>query len=380
MGKMKIVLSGVETNNKGAELMLYAILQEIERKWPEAEVYVPANAIRQGLDYVHTTLKLRYWPISSNLLFLFFNKILGKLRLHKIIDTWAVKSNYFLDGSGLVFSDSTNLWGTSPIYWKKLLYRQYKCGAKIVFLPQAFGPIERDITKQVIRILGHYASVIMPRDHVSFDFLNKSGLVDIRKVKIFTDFTSCVDGQMPSKYDYLKNGVCVIPNMRMIENGSTSFNDYITLISLIINFAKSHNLIVYLLNHEGKKDEELAYKIQKTIEEKVEVITNLNGIEVKGLISTAYAVISSRFHGVASALNSGVPCLATSWSHKYNELFKDFNMNDCIIPLDNNSKAIDMVAEILDEKKNCEIRKILNVQLPQIKEENQRMWNYIWNL
>ena len=33
---MKIVLWGVETNNKGAELMLYAILQEIERKFPDA--------------------------------------------------------------------------------------------------------------------------------------------------------------------------------------------------------------------------------------------------------------------------------------------------------------------------------------------------------
>ena len=37
---MRIVLSGIETNNKGAELMLYAILQEIERKYPNAEVFV----------------------------------------------------------------------------------------------------------------------------------------------------------------------------------------------------------------------------------------------------------------------------------------------------------------------------------------------------
>lgn len=35
---MKVVLSGVETNNKGAELMLYAILQEIERRSPGSTI------------------------------------------------------------------------------------------------------------------------------------------------------------------------------------------------------------------------------------------------------------------------------------------------------------------------------------------------------
>ena len=51
---MKIVLTGVETNNKGAELMLYAILQEVERTFPDAEVYISPNAIPQGLNYLQT--------------------------------------------------------------------------------------------------------------------------------------------------------------------------------------------------------------------------------------------------------------------------------------------------------------------------------------
>lgn len=42
---MRIVLSGVETHNKGAELMLYAILQEIERRFPDAEVFINKSAI-----------------------------------------------------------------------------------------------------------------------------------------------------------------------------------------------------------------------------------------------------------------------------------------------------------------------------------------------
>ena len=61
---MKIILNGVETENKGAELMLYAILQEIERKYPEAEVFIPIQDVRQGFGYVHTSLKMKYLPFG----------------------------------------------------------------------------------------------------------------------------------------------------------------------------------------------------------------------------------------------------------------------------------------------------------------------------
>ena len=61
---MKIILNGVETDNKGAELMFYAILQEIERKHPEAEVYIPVQNIRQGIGYVQTSLKMKYLPFG----------------------------------------------------------------------------------------------------------------------------------------------------------------------------------------------------------------------------------------------------------------------------------------------------------------------------
>ena len=73
---MKIVLSGVETNNKGAELMLYAILQEIERKWPHAKVYLDANADSKGLKYLKSKVCLKYWPISHLVKMTYLNSIL----------------------------------------------------------------------------------------------------------------------------------------------------------------------------------------------------------------------------------------------------------------------------------------------------------------
>ena len=110
------------------------------------------------------------------------------------------------------------------------------------------------------------------------------------------------------------------------------------------------------------------------------MVTGLNALEVKGMISSAYLVISSRFHGVASSLNSCVPCLATSWSHKYEELFKDYKQKECVLSLDNINTVILKVKDFLEETKNREIRDSLHKIKPKIQGETRKMWEEIWNL
>ena len=377
---MIFVITGVETNNKGAELMLYAILQEIERKYPEATVYLQPKSIPQGLNYVRTLVKLRYWPFSVIIEKIHINDLLERVHLPKIQDTCAKKADFFFDGSGFRFSDQCKLWGTTPKWWRKLLKSQSRNGSKIVFLPQAFGPIEMKITKQAISAVGEYASFIMPRESVSYNYLNSSGLVDMKKVAVFPDFTSLVDGVFPKQYNHLKDGICIIPNMKMIEKGKVSYDNYIRLLSDIIGEGKKCGHPVYLLNHEGKADENLALKCRDEFDGELEVVTGINALEVKGLIATAYVVITSRFHGLASALNSCVPSLATSWSHKYGELFKDYALDNYVLPLNNNEVAISKVNEILDEKENHRIRCILFGKVPLIKNKTREMWNLIWQL
>lgn len=86
-----------------------------------------------------------------------------------------------------------------------------------------------------------------------------------------------------------------------------------------------------MLNHEGFRDKDLCYQINAVNETKIPVVSGITAQEVKGLIGNSHTVISSRFHGVVSALSQGVPCLATSWSHKYEMLFKDFGQEDRIL-------------------------------------------------
>ena len=382
---MKILLSGVETNNKGAELMLYAILQEIERKYPDAEVFIPKERVSQGLDYVKTSLKfqLRDYRLIDKIIGKFHvNGILRRLHLPQIDPMLSLPKGlkYFIDGSGFLFSDQWNLQRCWIEYWQRLLKKLHSDGSRIIFLPQAFGPAEQKNTKEVFSVLSEYADVIMPREKVSYNYIEKSGRVDMKKVKLFTDFTSLVDGVFPEKLVHLKNGICVIPNLRMIDKGAITKDDYKRLLSQIIAEGKKSGHPVYLLNHEGMGDEQLALELQKELANDIEVVTGLNALEVKGVISTAYVVVSSRFHGVASALNCCVPCLATSWSHKYKELFLDYKMENCILPLDNLDKALEMVKDCLSVDTNKKIREDLCLQVPEIKKQTRDMWDCVWGV
>lgn len=380
---MKIVLSGIETNNKGAELMLYAILQEIERKFSDAEVYVPIFAIKQGLNYVKTFVNLKEKPYASLIKTaakLHISGILRRLNLPYLFlkDTSIIKdANYFIDASGFAFSDQWNPDLEIVKKWEHVLKGYHKQGTKIVFLPQAFGPVEKPNTKKLIALLNKYADIIMPREKISLEYLRQCN-VNEGKLNLFTDFTSLVNGEFPSQYEHLKNAVCIIPNMRMIDKGIIDMQDYLDILTKIVVMSQSIGRKVFLLNHEGIGDERLAFSCKERVKGDIDVVTGLNALEVKGLIASSYLCISSRFHGVASALNSCVPCLATSWSHKYAELFNDYDMNDCVLDLNNAEKYTSKIHSFLEDGLNQKIRKQLRTKTSEITKETEEMWKQVW--
>lgn len=380
---MKIVLSGVETNNKGAELMLYAILQEIERKWSDAEVYISQNIVFCGIENIKTKVNLKHFPGESIEKALHVGGLFRLLHIpYNITPRMLMMGNidYLLDGSGFAFSDQFHLTHESAMFYKHRLEGYKKKGAKIIFLPQAFGPFEKSGSKEVLAVLNNFATWLMPREQVSYDYLEDSGVVDMKKVKLYTDFTSLVDGVCPNKYKHLRDGICIIPNSQMINKGAISMEAYLDLLKEIVSCASATGKKVYMLNHAGWQDKELCNTIKQLVTDEIEMVTDLNALEVKGLISSAYIVITSRFHGLASALNSCVPALSTSWSHKYEELYHDYSLESYVLPLDDNAKALGEIKKLLDAEENNHIREHLKKQIPLVKEQTQRMWNTIWNI
>jgi colanic acid/amylovoran biosynthesis protein len=106
----------------------------------------------------------------------------------------------------------------------------------------------------------------------------------------------------------------------------------------------------------------------------------MNALEVKGIISQCYMTFSSRYHGIVSSLNTGVPCLATSWSHKYETLFKDFNREDCVLDPKNHKAMMNKIGQFLDEKNNLIVRKELSTMTEKIKNKNREMWAVVWKI
>ena len=380
---MNIVLYGVESNNKGAELMLYAILQEINRVYPDSVVYVERWMIKQGLDYIKTPVHLEYLPTS------FIRNIFRKYRITGMLNRIGIYSDYlngtiknadyFIDGSGLLFTDKRIKSNSIATVWRKRLLSYKKMGTKVVFLPQGFGPFNKECTRKTIAALDEYADIIFAREKVSYNHLINV-VKNKNKVKLSTDFTALVNATPPTRYKHLANMVCLIPNIQMINKGILSKDEYFCVLKTTIEACKKEGHDVYILNHEGIKDELLAQEFIVQYSKPVELVTGLNALEVKGLISTAYLVISSRFHGVASALNGQVPCLATSWHHKYEELFKDYGLDDCVLPLGDEIQTREKIRNYLNKQVNTEIRNIIGGKKSGIIKQNENMWNLIWSI
>jgi colanic acid/amylovoran biosynthesis protein len=375
---MKIQIDGAGTKNKGAKLMLRAVLEQIEERHPEAQIIY--NSVGK-IKTIKTPLKIKQplfeklGPLPGEVL----NELdihippLSELTPHKDVDL-------LLDASGFRFGDQ---WKHSKKYlkWMERYYRKMKDrGTKIVFLPQAFGPFETPQGKRTADILDHYADLIFARESKSKEYLLKAG-VSPEEIEQYPDFTILTKGEFPEKYRDLRGAVCIIPNNKMIRYTKLHDSEYLNLLDTLIKDLQGTGKEVFLLNHEGKKDLEICQRINERHGGVLPIVSDLNAKEIKGLIGESYLVVSSRYHGVVSALNQGVPCLATSWSHKYELLFRDYGIEACLIDVRKDYRSErKKIGMLLDPARYKEIRDKLFTKRKVVREKSEEMWEKVWKV
>ena len=251
---MKIQIDGTNTLNKGAELMLYAILEKLETSFAEAEIFYNPNNASNSIP-VKTSLKLNERNVLKYSRYP--KAILRRINLTSSFFTSKHPRSFIdvvLDAGGFQFSDQ---WNNSPDQLKLLdnYYKKLKASnCKIIFLSQAFGPFETEQGKKVVSILDKYADLIIAREQISFDNLIACG-ADQKKIKIYPDFTLAVAGKLPLNLEHLKGKVCIIPNKKMITHTKSDSTRYLDLMKGLIEHITQSGKDVYLLNHEGDGDQ-----------------------------------------------------------------------------------------------------------------------------
>lgn len=351
---MIIEIKGVQFVNKGAELMLHAILKQLESVCPDAILVLNANEHSPYLDriklgaYQKLTLKIWKWDFSG-----FSHYFPSRLRrfLWKYGIVTEADVDVVLDASGFAYGQQ---WDElSTLHMCDEVKRYSRRGGKYIFLPQAFGPFEG---KKVIRSLKNgisEASLIMAREGVSFEYL-ESVIGSVPALHVCPDFTNLLAGALPDGYQKKNDQVLFIPNFNMLSarNENTDWEkNYIEVMVIVMNVVRDHGLEPVILNHEGTSDMDVCGMLANKYGREIDVISESNPIYVKGIIGHSRLVVSSRFHGCVSALSQGVPCIGTSWSHKYEELFSGYECLDLLLKANITSGEADLMVSMALERK-----------------------------
>ncbi|WP_299778160.1 polysaccharide pyruvyl transferase family protein [uncultured Formosa sp.] len=368
---MNILIDNAGFVNKGAELMLFAAKNKLEEISPSSKLvlreYValmPLPEVREKGFYILKDIKGGKYNLIPNKL----THFLGVIRPSDI--------DLVIDAGGFQFSDQ---WEKSYSKENNIILDKYYSnlkskGAKIVFLPQAFGPFTQPLALERIKIVFKNADLIYAREQASYQFL-----VDVfgesSKIKMSPDFTNIYKPKVPM-VNLLANKeyVGVIPNQKMITHTDTSqSNQYFDFILKLCKAVIQRGEKLILINHEGTGDYEIIKKLQDQLPEDVVVLSDLNSSEVKAVISRLKLLVSSRFHGVVSGLSQGVPTFCTGWSHKYQELLRDYKVEDNYLLLDDYLNAVQKIESVLDTPNNnshIQTEETIN----QLKEQVEHMW------
>ncbi len=355
--------------NKGATLMLYAIIDKLRDLYGKELTCVVDDHIGSRLD-----------KASLNL---YQEGVFQRFRLPNLIPTsQMLKYNLVnpkdiklvLNASGFSIGDQ---WHPYPInfFTKKLSsYPIYKKnGAKIIYLPQAYGPITKPGLIDHVKKLEKYVDIFYARDSPSFNHLREK-LENKDKIVQAPDFTNIFEVQKNNSYN---NSFVIIPNHRIIEKTNITREEYVYILSQIALLAYTKGLEILFLNHEGILDRKIIDEIILLVDFKVNISDNLPPDQIKAVIKASYAVMSSRYHGAVSALSQGIPVVVMGWSHKYVELLKDYKAEEFLIHSDLSEKTMEKIEVILNPKENEQIRKRLKNYAHDQKLLTHKMWSNI---
>lgn len=368
---MIVLVEGVSFVNKGAQLMLAAIVQQLHEASIEVAVSPYVGTFHERASYgLLQSFQVRsigrLGPIIQAVIRPGYRKLFG---LAADADCGAL-----LDASGFFLGDQ---WMFSPGRRRKLYrFGDFKRSNKpIILMPQAFGPFEVNTQMSAFaRDLLSLVDLVYARDECSLRYL-RALVPDHPGLRLAPDFTALLKGSEPQGLRLGPAPAAVIPNNQMLVHGQIGENTYINFLAESVKVLRSNGLDPFILLHETSLDRALAAKVRSLVPD-ISVLEEDDARVLKGIMRHCVVTVGSRFHGLVSALSEGVPSIGTGWSHKYQALFSEFGCPECLIDLRSDGKRLaTLVAELVschDARRQSLLERAIG-----IRERIRAMWSEI---
>ncbi len=366
--------------NKGAELMLHAVVQKLRARYPDAKltmapVYGGADDTFEKMQHLNLYPKAWLWRKGID-----FGQLADFIPKKQLLKKYGLVFNsevdVVIDAAGFSYSDQ---WGVSSSkelsasskHWKKN-------GTTFIMLPQAFGPFNNKDIGKYVKKWAKNADLIFAREIDSYDYLTDLvGKQD--KIKQYSDFTNLVEGTLPEGYDASDKRIALVPNYRMIDKTSKAESEaYLPFMIRCAQYLLDQGKQPFILVHEGVNDQRLAEQISEAVGG-IPIVKATDPLDIKGILGACDATIGSRFHGLVSALSQGVPSLATGWSHKYLRLFEDYDFKDGVVTvMDTNEELYKKIDKIIKPELADPLKQQLQDKSDYLKRSSEEMWSLVF--
>lgn len=375
---MIVEIRNVSFVNKGAELMLHAILQRVSQEWPETKFVMVA---RKSTPYLQRARLGLYQKPLRDIRGISIPEI-GSLIPATLRETYGLildsELDVVLDASGFAYGDQ---WGKiNTITMAKATKRWKSRGAKVILLPQAFGPFSSTTIRNAIKSVADHADLIYAREPISYQYLIEA-VGERPNIKMAPDFTNLVNGIVPNDFNTEQNRFCIIPNYRMIDKTSPEISTvYIPFLVSCTRYLQHKGAKPFILIHGEENDLKLAQQVNSALDKEIEIVRESDPLKIKGILGTCEGTLGSRFHGLVSALSQGVPSLGTGWSHKYQMLFDDYHISECLLdPMSEITEIYKKIDMIVDEPSKSKIHEIIVKNATVQKQITKEMWDEIFD-
>ena len=356
------------TSNKGGELMLRAVVRELGGEHQLAvEPWIGPYRMRAELGLLQKLWVRRLGPAAGLPGWAMPRRA---RRLYGLVTEREIGG--VLDASGYAFADHFPDERMRSI--AATLGRFASAGKPAILLPQAFGPLERPAARDAARRAVASARMVFARDESSRRHLEAVG-APLERVRVAPDFTGSIPGRPPVEPERWARRVAIVPNVMMTT--ATEAQNAGTYLAFLVETVRAvraadHEPIVVL--HESSADRQLADELAER-SGGLEIVGERDPLALKGVLAACRLVVASRFHAIAGALSSGVPVLATGWSHKYEALLAGYGVPDLLVSTDAEAASLrELLVPLLDGPARRDVLQRLDVAATRIEAEVRTMW------